>query len=351
MKNIKRTLALLLLFCLAVSLIGCQSAPLNVNRGHLLVDGNETRPDWVVKVGDREVSFSLYRYFFKNVQLDMSMGLEGFFDGDEKKETEAKETALTYLKEFYALEALAAKHGISLSDAERKTIHDEQAAERAELGDELYAQMLNDYYLTEDIYLSLLEYYALFDKTYEHFIGEGGKIHVSDEALLKHLDENYLCYAQIYLDFQKGEGTNVHDKTDNLVAAVMERLESGESFFNVVFAHSDDQTMMDYRNGYLTKRDALSEEKLEVLDNLKEGEISEPLLRSDGYYIFLAMPLSEAVIEENREFILNGYTDVNGVHTTGLYEELFYDMIHEESQTLTVSFADCYEDISTESLF
>lgn len=352
MNRFKQTFLLVLCLALSLSFVSCSNHTTEgVTVGYLLQDGIESRPDWVLKIGEKEVSFDKYRHFFLNEKLELDFGDEGYFEQHPEAEQTLKETVLNDLKEAYALEFLAEEHSVELTAEEIREVEAKKAQDKNELTEEIYVNWLNNLFLTEELYTELLKSNALYDKTYKTFLDDGGLLHITDEELRSHLEENYFCYAQIYIDFASGEGTNIHTATDKTVAEIQKRLSDGDDFYAVAFSHSDDQTMMDYKNGYLKEKSALSEDAQEVLGALKENEISEPLLQSDGYYIFKKMPIGEKVIEENREFLLYGYTDVNEVHTNGLYEDRFYDLISEKAKTLTVEFADCYEAVSSETVY
>ena len=165
------------------------------------------------------------------------------------------------------------------------------------------------------------------------------------------LEENYYCYAQIYLDFKSGEGTNVHTATEAAIGSVYERLNEGEDFWKVVFSASDDMTMLDYKNGYLRLKDECSEALSAALDALEENAYSEPVLDNDGYYILLKLPIGDAVIEENRAYILSGYDEANGTHVNGLYENRFADLVEARAEEIKVEYAEFYDAISTKTLF
>lgn len=351
MKHITHRICLVLsLLFVFLPLCSCSDELASIERGALTVDGKDITPQWVLKIDGKEVPFDEYRYFYQNSKTDLDLGMEGYFSEHPEDEEKLKETVLSYLTECRALEALADEHGITLSADELQAIEKEIAATRSELGDEVFAQNLNGAFLTESVFETMMKNNALYEKTYQHFIGEGGVIHVTEEELAAHLEENYLCYAQIYVDFRSGEGTTTHTKTDTFVGEIVSRLDEGEDFFSVAFSHSDDQTMLDYRNGYLKEKTALGEDQVEILSALKENEISEPLLRDDGYYIYLRMPISDAVVEENRDFLLYGYTDLNQVHTNGLYEDRFYELISNKAPLLDVEYCEQYDKISTETL-
>lgn len=350
MKQAKLFLSRLLCLALIFCLFSCSSGA-KAETGYLLLDGEKSTPDWVVEIGDEKISFAEYRHFYLNAKADIDADLDTFFQENPNAEADLKQTVLSYLREVYAVEVLAAEYGISLTDAEKQEIDKKIAQKKQEYGEELFLQFLNDSFLTEELYKKNLTNTALFDKTYASLTRKGGKLHATDDDLKTYLAENFYCYAQIYVDFRSGEGTITHPKTDTLISEIVNRLNDGDDFYNVAFSHSDDQTMMDYKNGYLNAKNILGEEKAEILSKLSEGEISEPYLSNDGYYIFKRLPISDAVIEENRDYLLNGYADANGNHINGMYENRFYELVLEAAGKLALTFHDCYELISSETLF
>ena len=347
MKRLTRLLAFLLSLFLLFPLVSCANSSVKVESGYLLQNGEKTQPEWVVKLGDHTVSFAEYRHFYLNAKVDVNVD----FEKVPSAEAGLKKTVLSYLREAYAVELLAKEYAISLNEDEKAQIRKEAQDAKSEYGSELYTEMLNNYFLTEELYEKNLFNNALYDKTFKYLTEETGTIHLTDAELEEYLNKNFFCYAQTYVDFRSGEGTNTHTATDAFVKEITDRLSAGDDFYAVAFAHSDDQTMIDYKNGYLAQKNSFDEEKLEVLDALSENEISEPLLQSDGYYIFKRMPIGEAVIAENRDYLLNGYENANGEHVNGIYENRFYDMVVEKANAVSPEFADCYEAISTKTLF
>ena len=315
-----------------------------------MLDGSlQTKPEWVLKLNDTKIPFSEYRHFYLNAKLDM--GDATYFAENPTAEETLKTTTLSYLAEAHALTALAAEHGIELTKEEKKSVENEIANTKKEYGDELYIQMLNDYFFNEELYRMGLENNQLYEKTFEALVGEGKKISISDEELQTYLAENQFCYAQIYVDFLSGEGTNVHTKTDAKVNEIIARLNAGEDFYKVAFDKSDDQTMIDYKNGYLAPKSDFSEAQAAAISALNDGEFSDPVLESDGYYIYLRMPISDAVIAENRDYLLWGFEDATGNHVNGMYEDRFYNLIAEYAKGFEVTYADCYSLISTKTMF
>ncbi|MBQ2252755.1 MAG: SurA N-terminal domain-containing protein, partial [Clostridia bacterium] len=294
MNRFKQTFLLVLCLALTLSFVSCANhTSEGITVGYLLQDGMESRPEWVLKIGEKSVSFDKYRHFFLNEKLELDFGKEGYFEEHPEAEKTLKETVLNDLKEAYALEAIAKEHSVELTDDELREAEAKIAQDKSELSEEIYINWLNNLFLTEELYSELLKSNALYDKTYKTLLEDGGLLHISDDELKDHLEENYFCYAQIYVDFASGEGTNIHTTTDKTVAEIQKRLSDGDDFYAVAFSHSDDQTMMDYKNGYLKEKSSLDEDVREILGTLKDNEISEPLLKSDGYYIFKKMPIGE----------------------------------------------------------
>ncbi len=344
-----------ILLCLAALMLllplsACNQNLEGLDEGYLLQNGMETRPETVLTIDGSNISFAEYRHFFFNAKLELEALTPDYFEQNETAEENLKDLTLSYLKEAHALESIAAEHDIALEADELEEVQKTLSQKRSELGDELYVEFLSDAYLTEEVYLTFLKNNALYEKVYQTFIKESGILHITEEELAEYVKENYFCYAQIYVDFRKGEGTNTHEQTDKDVSAILSRLEKGDDFYAVAFSHSDDQTMMDYKNGYLKKKDIFSENTAKALAELEENEISDPVLESDGYYIYLKLPVGEKVLEENRDFLLYGYTDVNENHTNGLYEDRFYEMIANRAEKSKVTYADCYDLISSETL-
>ena len=350
MKRIFRSLSLILI-PLALAILFSACAQNKIESGYLVIDGKETTPEWIVKLDGESVGFAEYRHFYLNAKTDLDAGDSAYFSRHPELEATLKETTLDYLKQCYAVTFLAREHGISLTSEEKDAVKAEIASLKNDYGDQLYAELLEGYYLTEDLYYKSKEDNALYEKVYQTLVASGGELNVDEDALAAYITENYYCYAQIYLDFKSGEGTNTHPATQAAIESAYERLKAGEDFWKVAFSASDDMTMFDYKNGYLRLKSECSEALSEALDTLADHEYSEPVLDNDGYYILLKLPIGKEVTEENRLYLLSGYDEANGTHVNGLYEDRFAELVRARADAILIEYADCYEAIGTATLF
>lgn len=345
-----KKLKLFSLFLALICLCACTGAEAP-DAGYLLQDGQKTTPAYILALDGKEVSFAEYRHFYLNTKTDFDAGEESFWTEHPEQKEALKETVLSYLKESYAALFLADEYGIVLNDADLANISKTIRTAKEELGDAGFRDQLAAFYLDMATYEKMQNNNALYDKLYDSLTAPGGALSVDANQYMDYLSENYVCYAQIYVDFEQGEGTISYERTQTVADEAYTRLQSGDDFYAVAFALSDDADMTAHKNGYLRKKEGFDEALLAALSALEENAYSAPVLTATGFYILKRLPISDAIAEEYESEVLDGYEDATGAHINGLYENRFADLCSARAEKITVTYSPAYEHIFPDTVF
>lgn len=163
----------------------------------LSVNGTAVNVPYIATINGKEVPLDEYRYYFLNTKYSMDKGDESYWenDGDGSRLSQLKSTALTAMKETYAVEVLAQDLDLTLSSEELAQIDDDVKNQISTLGGaKEYASALNDSYLTDDLYRFLWKSSFYCEKLWVYYFTSGGPYYITnDDGQLTddQLDEEY----------------------------------------------------------------------------------------------------------------------------------------------------------------
>ena len=161
-------------------------------------------------------------------------------------------------KALLYLEKIAARSDIHVSEFEEETILEYANLYYASLSEGALSFSKAS---SGDVYNVLYRYY-LADKTITSLLS-GLKTEVSDE-------ESRACDIQV-----------IRLSDESSAEAVYERILSGENFLTVA-----KETTLDDKISYTVSRELIKDDLCELIFSMDEGEVSEPVLFGDRYYIF-----------------------------------------------------------------
>jgi len=127
---------------------------------------------YVMKIDEKDVSLEEYRYHFLNMKKTMEDADESCFinDTDGSSQRRLKSDTLTALKEVYAIEKLAKKNELSLSQQEKEKINNDIKNQVHSLGSiSAYKQALQASYMTNDIYQKIWKTTFYYEKLYQYY--------------------------------------------------------------------------------------------------------------------------------------------------------------------------------------
>lgn len=326
MKNIKRSLALVLSIVLALSLFSCTSASLPKENDTCVATVN----------GKYEVSYDTYKYFYLNYAAIYD---EADFEGEKRAETEAeirKETESAIIN-VYAVVDFAEKYGITLDNEMVKTaakVDIDSAIKQFETRG-AYAEALRANYMTDSVFRFMMTLDALEDQVFAVLTTGLGIIDNSDETVKAAIDsDEFARITHVLISHNNGFSDDKNLKT---AEKVLRLAKNGEDFDNLIANYSNDYSMTP--DGYYFTHGYMLEEIENTVFELEIGEISEIVRTVNGYHIIKRLAKDPAYLEKNYETLKAQYESCK-----------FYGLIDEHAKTLTVSVNESASEINTSLL-
>lgn len=275
-------------------------------------ESTEEEKQTVLLIGDVEVPFEQYRYFFMNYKFDTDGGSESFWSGmtdDEISAEFARIDALTResLLRLYATLDLALDHEIDYHSGKIQKAVTEKLNDQIENdfgGLDGYLSSLGEVFMTSAVHRFLLAELECEGELYNDFV-EDGTIGTDDETIMGAISGGEFCRAkQILIKNDRGD-----DIEQNRLRAeeLLERARSGEDFDMLVAKYGEDPEMITSPVGYYFTHGELIEEFEDAAFALEEGEISDIVSSSVGFHIIMRCPLDPAYVAENYESLAEAY--------------------------------------------
>lgn len=307
----------------------------------LVVDGEEVdTTDLVVMTlnGKYEVSYDLYRLIYFTV---MNQAEIDYSTLDEDKWNDAyavvKNYVEDYVKRYYIDYIIAEENGVEVTDEMKEQVETAYAeACEAYDGEENFKKLLLSEYYTPELWKELYTAQLLYSETYNKLYGEEGTFYVTQDefkeiaktdayACTKHILVPFASFAEISEDDQEeydegglnekltlkeeaydalsDEDKKVcDDKAKEQIEEVLQKLNDGGDFDELMEEYGWDEGMQTNENGYyITENTSFVQEYLDATFKLKVGEISDIVETVYGYHIIKRLPVDESEIEENLE--------------------------------------------------
>lgn len=312
------------------ALFSCGSNPAERKKG----DG-----DAVMTVGEYTVPRDLYNYFVNGYRRQYLGGGKTENEEDERLLGEKIESdAEKSLSMIYAVFSLAADYGISSdSDEIKDAAESEKEAYIAESfngdTDAFYKELLENY-MTVDVFDTLMLHRSLQNALYEKLI-ESGEIDSDKDSVLEKLKSAEAVRVKHVLIKYDSSLFSYHDilspsapaKTAALEKAkeVVKKAKEGEDFDSLISEYGEDVMMFSNPDGYYIVRGNQETDFENACFSLGIGEISEPILTSEGASVIKRLEIEDEYLENNLDSIVTSYT-----------EGRFNILVEERAATLTV---------------
>ena len=313
-------LALMLVFTSCTTVI--ENSAFDTN-GYLIIDGEKTVPEYLLKIDDNNVSFAEYRYYYLNQKSELDGGDETIWSDYPEYVSTLKEYVESTLIEVYSIRELSEEFGVVTDfDAVDSQIKEYKKG----LSSSEYKKGLSDFYLTEELYEYILQGYQLYTNLFDHLYGENGEKAMSEQELLDYVEDNY-THAKHILIYPN---TTMKDEDyEALLLEVLEKARNGEDFDLLIEQYSNDDAMPSY--GYYFSDEEMPEEFVLACDGMEAGEISDIIKSSHGYHIIKKLPIDAGDLES--------LTDV-------VYNKLFAEIIDEKIKNAKVEYSSEYQYVS-----
>ncbi len=219
-----------------------------------------------------------------------------------------------------------------------------QAIEQAG-GEDVYRDWIATYGFDETSYNNFMYASQCYATLNEYYFGENGVNKMTDEDLLQHYRDDYINAKHILIqtvDSNTGEQIRSDDEARQEAQELLDRINNGEDFDELMKQYSEDAGLQSFPDGYVFTEGEMMEPFYEGAKALEIGEVSEPVQTSYGYHIIKREPLDETKVEDYREVIaaklgqsmealLNQWINDADVQTTELYDEITYENVKDYS--------------------
>ncbi|MBR6651105.1 MAG: peptidyl-prolyl cis-trans isomerase [Clostridia bacterium] len=305
--------AALCCFMICASLASCAS-----------INSSSKEKETVLKVGEYEVPYELYRYLVLNYKLQVQDKEEDWNDSKKAEEMTKEINVLveSSLRDFYAVFSLATEFGV---DRENPAVN---AAVEAELeatrngykNQKEYVDALAEGFMTHSAYELLQTNAICSDELYYKMMNDGAI--KADEEFLKEFiyGDGFIRIKQILI---VGESSNrVHDgtvyipeesHTDEEAKAIAELARSkalaGEDFDNLVAEYGESFQMFGNKDGYYICEGYWDDVNNDAVFALEIGGISEVVESSQGYSVYMRCEKEDSYIDSHFDELRDKYTE------------------------------------------
>lgn len=328
MLNKKTVFALLM--ALSILFVSCAGVVENSNfetDGYLLHEGEKLIPQYIVKIGDNEISLAEYRYYYLNQKFELDGGDDSVWEDYPEYVDSLQEYVEDTLVEVYAIRSLAKESGVQ---PDYEQVRSEINEYKKGLSSTEFKKGLSEYHLTEELYEYILQGYQLYVSLFDHYFGQDGTEALTDERMLEYIENNYTHVKHILIY----PNTTMSDEDyENHLNSVLEKARNGEDFDALVAEYSNDSAMPSY--GYYFAEGEMPDEFVLACDALEAGEVSDLVKSSHGYHIIKKLDVDEADVPSLTDIVYNG---------------IFSEIVNERIDSLEIEYAPEYEYITPYTL-
>ena len=322
----KKSILVITLILTAMFLASCAGVVENMNfetDGYVIIEGEKTVPEYVLKINDNTISFAEYRYYYLNQKTELDGGDDKIWIDYPEYIDSLRSYVENTLIEVFAIRDLAAENGVT---PDYKKVDDQINEYKEGMSSSDFQRGLKTYHLTKELYEYILQGYELYSSLFDYYFGQDGTRSMSEEELFQYVEDNY-THAKHILIYPN---TTMSDEDyQKYLDTVLEKARAGSDFDALVKEYSNDAAMPSV--GYYFTKDEMPTEFVEVCDALSEGDISDLVKSSHGYHIIKKLPVDSADIQS--------LTDV-------VYNKIFSEIIEEKIINSKVEYSDEYEYIT-----
>jgi parvulin-like peptidyl-prolyl isomerase len=289
---LKKIISLFLAASLSLScLSGCgsKSEKQEDSSAKLLVDGKEVSIPYLAKVGDDEIPYDEFRYYFLNYKSQVEENDPDIWETDENAQKNMIHSAYQQTMANYVIRTSAKEYGVELSETESAAVDSSIQESINNAGsEEDFNKILESQSLTPELYRKVLETQLLSSKLLNYLCENDFKTQYGDSVI-----------SEIKSNFIRASHILVEEDQEELAEELTQRARNGEDFNYLVEQYGKDEGMKNNTNGYYFTEGEMVTEFYEAAKALKEGEVSDPVKSEYGYHVIKRLPLEDSYIQEN----------------------------------------------------
>lgn len=298
----------------------------------------------VLTVGDRRVDAAEYAFYlyYNRTNTDEASGTVLYTEADTAA---AREAALEQIVTTEVVRLKCQELGLELSEAQKTTLERNKERLVESLGGTAaYLDYLEQTYLTDRGYDKFQANTYYYDILYTHMTQES-QTQFTDEKLRQYFAGHYATVKYIYLSLLDDDGQTLdpqlYKEKTALANSLAEQAQAGDSDFDALMEQYNEDPFMTASGIPISEPEARSTEYLATLFELEEGQVSDLVTCSDGYYILKRCPIPAGYYDENQSDIyqaaldqrfaemLDGWKDEYTVTVRSLVEEIDLNNLRE----------------------
>ncbi len=290
----------------------------------------------VFTLGGKKINYDYVKYIYLNTKADMEYGeAEGYWENNPEALSELKKATLDSIVHNRAIEMLAERCKLSLTEKEKKAVADLLSTTKKDK--ESWAEAKNDYFFTDYSFAYLQRFSILWGKAYDHVTSpESGLIKSDDETVLSDIPINFRNIRYIYIEY--GE----KDKAAKLARAeeALAKASSGEDFIGLIKTYGEDATMANFINiGYYYTVGSINPAVEEAVDELEVGEISPIIDVKDGFFVVQRIDIDLEYAKENVAVFVDYYLG-----------RKFNEMVAEIEKEMEIELTDFWKNLKLDDI-
>lgn len=289
----------------------------------------------VLTVEGSDICYDYFKYVFLNTKYDMDGGDSSYFKNNPEKLIDLKNAVLDTIVNNRAIELLAKKYGVKLTDKEKKSI--DEYIKELKKADENYKQSMKDAYMTDYTLWYVTSFSKLWNKAYNYITSdESGIIKSDDKTVTEDVPINSRRIRYILIQFTSDDKEQKREEANEALQHVL----AGEDFVSLVKTYCDDANMVSVREeGYYYTRTQILEEIENEVEKLDIGEKSGIIELSFGYIIIERLDIDYDYVEENFSDFITQYK-----------ARVFGEMLEEIKKDIKISYTDLWNNANTENV-
>ncbi len=306
----------------------------------LFVDGEKIDISTVMTVGENEISFDLFRYFYVSNKTSIDGGDSSIWATESEEIAGVSETLLEVTKQnvlsMQAIAILAAENNIELSQENMDLVDEELEYALSQFeSEEEFNSWLTMQNMTEEVYRTLISNTLLLSEVIEQIYAQ----EITEDVLETFVHAQHILISKTDETATSDDASSEARDPQEVAQEVLQRAQDGEDFDALIKEFNEDYGQP--AEGYYFTYGEMVQEFEDAAYALEENEISDIVETTYGYHILRKLPMEESYIEENLFSLMVG---------TQAEAEL-NNLITEMMADLDVEYDENFDKIAPDTLF
>ena len=316
----KKTAAIIAILALCLSLFSC-------GEKYDFPESTEHELETILTIGDYEIPFEQYYYFFMNYKTGYDGGDDSYWDKNDPDAafSEIDESVRESLIRCYAVFSLCDDYDIdyrsgdvgkSVSEAVKDYIENEFG------GEEKYLSSIKEAYMNHSVFKFVLTEFECESRLYDALI-DAKVIKTDGQSVISAItDGEFCCAKQILIKNDIGDDPAANRE---LAEQILTQAQLGVDFDSLIVKYGEDPEMIVNPNGRYFTHGELIEEFEEAAFALQIGEISDVVESPVGYHIIMRCEIDE-------EYVSVNLADLGEAYLTAK----FWEAVEKRAESMTV---------------